>query len=107
MNQFFKVNRLWQKEFGSQTGKNTHYHIKGLKENTRSEAGLVALITGLNTTQLDSRDTPQENTDWLTLITENIKQGSNNKELEAEKESDIIMFRNISDGLVSEDPNLM
>ena len=71
MNQSFKVNRLWQKEFGSQTGIGTNYQIKGLKENTRSESGLVALITGLNTTELDSSKTPKENSEWFNLISKN------------------------------------
>jgi hypothetical protein len=71
MNKAFKVNRLWQKEFGSQTGKGTNYEIKGLKENTRSESGLVALITGLNTTELDSAKTPKENSEWFNLISKN------------------------------------
>ncbi len=71
MNQAFKVNRLWQKEFGSQTGTGTNYEIKGLKENTRSESGLVALITGLNTTELDSSKTPKENSEWFNLISKN------------------------------------
>jgi hypothetical protein len=71
MNQAFKINRLWQKEFGSQTGKNTNYEIKGLKENTRSESGLVALITGLNATDLDSSETPKENSEWFNLIIKN------------------------------------
>lgn len=71
MNQSFKINRLWQKEFGSQTGEGTNYQIKGLKENTRSESGLVALITGLNTTELDSSKTPKELSEWLNLISKN------------------------------------
>ena len=52
MNKFFKINRLWQKRFQSQTGTKTDYQIKGLKEDTTSEAGVVALITGLNPTDL-------------------------------------------------------
>lgn len=75
-NQFFKVNRLWQKEFGSQTGTRTNYEIKGLKENTTSESALVALITGLNTTELDSSDTPRENSEWLNLIIKNAKKST-------------------------------
>jgi len=71
MNQFFKINRLWQKQFGSQTGKGTDYQIKGLKENTRTESGLVALITGLNSTDLDSSKTPKELSEWFNLISKN------------------------------------
>lgn len=76
MNQAFKVNRLWQKEFGSQTGKGTNYQIKGLKENTRSESGIVALITGLNTTELDSSKTPKELSEWFNLISKNAELGA-------------------------------
>jgi hypothetical protein len=70
-NKNFKINRLWEKEFDSQTGTGTNYQIKGLKENTRSESGLVALITGLNTTELDSSKTPKENSEWFNLIIKN------------------------------------
>ena len=73
MNKAFKINRLWQKAFQSQTGTNTNYQIKGLKDNTRSESGVVALITGLNATELDSSKTPKENAEWLKLINSNIK----------------------------------
>jgi hypothetical protein len=72
-NDFFKVNRLWQQAEGIQTGTNSNYTIEGLKENTRSESGLVALITGLNTTQLDSSDTPRENGEWLALLQNKIE----------------------------------
>lgn len=71
MNKAFKINRLWQKEFGSQTGTGTNYQIKGLKEDTRSESGLVALITGLNTTGLASSKTSKENSEWFELIRKN------------------------------------
>lgn len=84
MNQAFKVNRLWQKEFGSQTGKGTNYQIKGLKENTRSESGIVALITGLNTTELDSSKTPKELSEWFNLISKNAEID----DLEGKKESE-------------------
>ncbi|NBU06003.1 MAG: hypothetical protein EBT39_06590, partial [Sphingobacteriia bacterium] len=38
-NNHFKINRLWKKEFQSQTGTKLDYKIKGLKENTRTESG--------------------------------------------------------------------
>lgn len=71
MNQAFKVNRLWKKGFGSQTGTKSNYKVKGLKENTTSESALVALITGLNTTELDSSKTPKELSEWFNLIRKN------------------------------------
>lgn len=70
-NNHFKVNRLWQKAFQSSTGTKSNYKIKGLKENTRSESGVVALITGLNTTDLDSSKTPKELSEWFNLISKN------------------------------------
>ena len=72
-NDFFKVNRLWKITDDFSTGTKADYSIKGLKENTRSESGAVALITGLNTTELDSSDTPKENSEWLNLISKNAK----------------------------------
>lgn len=71
MNQFYKINRLWQKGFKSQTGNRTNYSIKGLKDNTTSESGVVALITGLNSTDLDSSKTPKELSEWFNLISKN------------------------------------
>jgi hypothetical protein len=76
MNQAFKINRLWQKAFQSQTGNKTNYSIKGLKDNTTSESGVVALITGLNSTELDSSKTPKELSEWFNLITENAKEAA-------------------------------
>lgn len=72
-NDFFKVNRLWQKVDNISTGSKANYFIKRLKENTRSESGAVALITGLNTTELDSSDTPKANSEWFNLINKNIE----------------------------------
>lgn len=72
-NDFFKVNRIWQKVDGINTGKTYNYKIDGLKENTRAEPGAVALVTGLNTTELDSSSTPKENDEWLELIINNIQ----------------------------------
>jgi hypothetical protein len=51
-NQNFKINKVWQNSFGTQTGKK--YKIEGLKDNTTSQSGIVALITGLNPTTLGS-----------------------------------------------------
>jgi len=75
MNKFFKINRLGQKRFQSQTGTKTDYQIKGLKEDTTSEAGVVALITGLNPTELHHSGSQAKNlSEWFTLINNNIAQ---------------------------------
>jgi len=75
-NNHFKVNRIWQKAFQSSTGTKSNYKIKGLKENTKSESGVVALITGLNSTELDSSDTPKELSEWFNLISKKAELGT-------------------------------
>lgn len=110
MNVAFKINRLEQKEFGSQTGKGTNYQIKGLKENTRSGSGVVALITGLNTTSLDSSKTPKELSEWFSLISKNAEPAAKPSEPSALQTLSILVFptalKAISKSAVPDAPQL-
>jgi hypothetical protein len=80
MNKFFKINRLSTKEFNVQVGPkigavNPGYSIKGLEETTISEeSGMVALLTGLNATNLDpDASSRKENWEWIDAIIANAK----------------------------------
>ncbi|AGO49451.1 structural protein [Cellulophaga phage phi4:1] len=72
-NNYFKINRLEEKGKGITTGNKSQYTVEGLKENTRAESALVALITGLNTSELSSSGTVKENKEWLDTLTGNIQ----------------------------------